>query len=402
MAEPEYRRTGDDGGKFYEHPSRTEDEPGPGGSIIVRPARYDSVTWALNIRNKEALVFWSANLAARRAMAELPKLLAAALIPDCGRARAKTEPFGCKVCEACIEAWVALFHHGEKSRRAREGTAAHDVLEHWIATGKWVYRPVTSGDPAIDQYVPTQEHMAPYIKALQAWVADYGLTPEDFQVSECTVWNHRLRYAGTLDFIVVIEPRTRKAAELCARINFRTFGAEVTPEQLLQPVTVLGDCKSREGEGAELYTEHPLQGVAYRNAETMTLKGAAPEMERPMMPTDAFVLLQVRPDGYTFRPLLTEGQEMRTFEAVLHDARWERDRGGEAILVRAFPLPDDWKWVDPATPKKTTRARKAAPKKVTAPAATPEASPSRSAIINSLHQTAPDDLFDLQPDGIPF
>lgn len=444
MAEPAQRRTAPDGGRFYEHPSITEDVPGEGGSIVVRPARYDSVTWALDSRNKEALVYWSGNVAARRAMENLPQLIASILIPDCGRARARTEPFGCGRCEACVEVWVALTHHGEKARRAREGTAAHDILERWIATGKWLYAPTYAGDPAVDQYVPTQETMAPYITALQAWVADFGLMPEDFQVSECTVWNHRLRYAGTLDFIVVIHPRTAKAAEFCARVNYglhlqasstlatalaTATGNEVTPllaldeAELLRPVVILGDCKSREkideSGRVTFYSEQPLQGVAYQMAETMTLKGAAPELERPMMSTDAFAVLQVRPGEYTFRPMLTTGQEMRAFEAVLVNARWERDRSSETMLVRAFPLPTGWK--PPGEPKKATRKR-AAPAPVADGAAAPpvkatkraakKAAPvaaGRSSTLDSMRtQLIDDDLFGNEPlaplpdDDIPF
>jgi hypothetical protein len=362
VAEPAQRRDDNTGGKFYEHPSRTEEVPSEGGAFLVRPARYLSVTTALNIRNKEALVFWAANLAARRAMENLPQLVASTLIPSCGRTRARTEPYGCKVCVTCTQYWVAMFHHGEKSRRAREGTAAHDILEGWINTGEWAYTPQCTGDPDVDQYVPTHEAMAPYLAALQAWVADYGVERTDFLVSECTVWNHRLKYAGTLDFIVDIHPRTKKAAEFCARINYMISGnaALADPAVLQRPVRVLGDAKSSEGEEAKLYSEHPLQLVGYRNAETMTPKHGAPELEVPMIETDGACILQVRMNRetgageYTFRPVLTTGREMRTFEAVLVDARWEAEWGDEATLVRAFPLPTGWKYTPPTYARATT------------------------------------------------
>jgi hypothetical protein len=390
MAEPAQRRDDGAGGKFYEHPSRTEEVPDHGGATLVRPARYLSVTTALNVRNKEALVFWAANLAARRAMENLPQLVASMLRKDCGRARARTEPYGCGDCVACTQVWVALFHHGEKMRRAREGTAAHDVLEGWINTGVWAYTPQLTGDPAVDQYVPTQEVMQPYIGALKAWVADYGIERDDFQASECTVWNHRLKYAGTLDFIVTIHPRTKKAAELCARINYQQAMAGANElgypagVDLLAPVRVLGDAKSSEGDGPKLYSEHPLQLVAYRNAETMTPKHGAPDMEIPMIETDAACILQVRMNPetgkgeYTFRPVVTTGREMRTFEAVLVDARWEAEYGDESTLVRAFPLPNGWKWTDPAAPVKATKTapRKRAVKKA-APASATMASAAR-------------------------
>jgi len=337
MAEPAQRRTGDDGSKFYEHPSRTEDVADHGGATLVRPARYVSVTSVLDVLDKDALKIWSANLSAKRAADNLPLLMAAALVPDCGRSRARSEPLPCEKCLPCVTEWVAKFHFGESARRAREGSAAHDVLERWILAGEWIYTPQLSGDPDVDKFVPTQDDMKPYIAALKAWVADFGLRPDDFLVSECTVWNHRLQYAGTLDFIVTIHPRTVEAARFCARIN------AMTGQPLDAPVRILGDAKSREGEGAELYDEHPLQLVAYRFAETMTPKGGAPEMERPMLEVDAAAILQVRPDGYTFRPVRTTGKEMRAFEAAMVLSAWKAADAGEAVLVRAFPTPDGWK-----------------------------------------------------------
>lgn len=339
-SEPRQRRTDDDGGKFYEHPSRTEEIPEPGGSFLVRPARYVSVTTALGVVAKPALVFWSANLAARRAMENLPKLIAAARRTEpCGRSRARTDPPACGECAACAEHWVAIFHHGEKERRAREGSAVHDVLEWWILTGEWKYTPREDWG----EYAPTPEEMAPYILNLQAFIQDYGLNPESFLVSECTVYNHTFRYAGTLDAVVDIKPVTKKAAELCARIN-RALGA---PSEVSQSVRLLVDAKSREGEGAQLYAEHPLQLAAYRFAETMFPKHAAAEMEAPMIATDGAAILQVRPDGYTFRPVVTDGKTMKAFRAVLDLADWHGEHGERDTQVQAFPKPDGWKWVEP-------------------------------------------------------
>lgn len=329
MTEPAQRRTADDGGKYYEHPSRREDD-GYGAS---RPARYVSVTTALSVHAKPKLVFWSANKAAERAMANLPKLIVAARIDDCGRSRGKVEPLPCKVCAACIEVWCAEFHIAEKERRAREGSAAHDILEHWILTGEWVYTP----RPDWEQWAPTPEEMAPYIRSLQAFIDDYGLTRDAFLVAECTVWHHGLKYAGTLDSVLEVRPVTKLAADFCARVNAKNG----LPAD--QPVRVVVDCKSREGEGAQLYAEHPLQLAPYRFAETMTPKFGAPEMERPMIQTDGAAVLQVRPDGYTFRPVVTDGNTMKAFRAILDLAAWNTDHGEADTLVKAFPRPDGWK-----------------------------------------------------------
>lgn len=337
MAEPAQRRD-IDGKKYYEHPHRTEPDPDRPGH--ERPARYLSVTQALGSVNKDALKFWSANLAARRAMENLPKLLGAVLIPDCGRAAARTEPLGCGVCEACVQRWVALFHVGETARRAREGTAAHDILETWTKTGEWIYRPVLTGDPAVDQYVPTQDTMAPYILSLQAFIQDFGLKPESWIVCECTVYHHTLRYAGTLDGIVNIWPVTKKSADFWARIA--RYGG--VPGD--QPVRVIIDAKSSEKEKADasgaFYPEHSLQQAPYRNAETMLPKGAAPELETEMLATDGAAILQIRPDGCTLRPVLAAGNEMKAFRGVLDLARWEIEHGAKATQVGTFPLPDGW------------------------------------------------------------
>jgi hypothetical protein len=427
MAEPAQRRDSPDGGKFYEHLSRTEEVPGEGGSIVVRPARYTSVTTALSIKEKDGLKYWSANLAAARAVDNLPELMAAVLVQDCGRAWARTEPLGCGSCLPCRQRWLALFHVGESARRAREGTAMHDVLERWIATGEWLYTPAFTGDPDVDQYVPTAEVMAPYIQRLQEWAADYGLTPDDFLASECTVWNHRLKCAGTLDFIVDIHPRTKAAAELCARINhsqaltvYEAVG-QAADVDLTRPVRILGDAKSRENEDAAIYSEYTLQLTGYRFAETMTPKHAAPEMEQPMLATDAAAVLQVRPDGYTFRPLTTSGAEMRAFEHALELYRWESERGSESTLVRAFPKPDGWKWSAPKAPagpppemlaeaaeapkpvKKAAPRKRAAAKKATPAAASGAgARVGGSPTLDSMRQRHTGARADIDSDAIPF
>lgn len=413
MAEPTQRRADDAGGRFYEHPTRVEAVPDQPG--FQRPARYISVTTALNVKAKPNLVFWAGNITAARAMGDLPKLMASILKPGCGRSRARKDPLGCGDCVECVETWLALTHHGEKSRRAREGTAAHDVLELWIGTGVWRYVPELTGDPNVDQYVPTAEMMAPYIARLQEWVQDFGLTPEDFHVSECTVWNHRLKYAGTLDAIVTIHPRTKKAAEFCARVNWARYRtahvgpAGVTAEMLAEPVRVLLDAKSREADGAAIYTEHRLQLVGYRNAETMTPKGRNSAIEEPMLETDAAAILQVRPDGYTFRTVVTDGATMRAFEHVLALAEWDAD-AEEGTLVRAFPLPDGWKWApapapigsEDAPPKKAAPRKRAPAKKATAAKAAPARKAVTSPLSNLKHSFTGSRADGVGDDDIPY
>jgi hypothetical protein len=404
VSEPAQRRSNDDGSKWYEHPSRTEDvREGGGDMVTVRPARYVSVTTALGVVNKQALMFWSANLAARRAMENLPKLIGAARRDDCGRARARVEPLGCKECAACAEHWVASFHIGEKERRAREGSAAHDVLEAWILTGEWTYTPRADWG----EYAPTPDEMAPYLASLKAFITDYALTRESFLIAECTVWNHTWRYAGTLDAIVVIKPVTKAAAEFCAKIN-HSIG-----QPLDAPVTVLVDLKSREGEGAGIYVDQPLQLAAYRWAETMTPKFGAAEMEAEMIQTDGAAILQVRPDGYTFRPVVTDGATFKAFRDTLGLHGWHSTIGEFATQVKAFPKPDGWTWVppkpvlapsaklnvtDPADKPKAAPRKRAAKKAPGAPAATAGTSATMASMVDR-QQVAGAEVRD---DQIPF
>lgn len=399
MSEPAQRRTNDDGSKWYEHPSRTEEvREGGGGMVTVRPARYVSVTTALGVVNKPALVFWSANLAASRAMGNLPKLIGAARRAEpCGRTRARTDPPACGECAACIEYWVAMFHHGEKERRAREGSALHDILEAWILTGEWVYKPRADWG----EYAPTPEEMAPYIANLKAFISDYGLKPESFLVAECTVFHHVLRYAGTLDAIVEIKPVTRKAAELCARIN-HAIGQP--PDA---PIRLIVDLKSREGDGAAIYAEYTLQLGAYRFAETMLPKLASAEMETPMFATDGAAALQVRPDGYTFRPVVTDGNTLKAFRAVLDLSHWHTTLGDLSTQVQAFPRPEGWAWKPPLAPSAKIGVGEAAPaprKRTPRKAAGAKAAPTGgvSATVASMVDRQRIAGGEIPDDGIPF
>ena len=99
-----------------------------------------------------------------------------------------------------------------------------------------------------------------------------------------------------------------------------------------------------------------------------------------MLATDAAAILQVRPDGYTFRPVIADGKSMKAFRATLELHAWESELGSESTLVRAFPKPDGWKWVDPAEPVKPVK-KAAAPRKRT-PRAAPGAVPASATMAS--------------------
>lgn len=383
MAEPAQRRTNDDGGKFYEHPTRVD--------ANGDPQRYDSVTSALTVYEKDGLKWWSAKIAARRAMENLPKLLAAQREEPCGRTWARSEPYRCDVCPECIQRWVELYHVGEANRRRREGSVLHDVLEYRITRGEWpdgdaLVRLVALQNQAEGEQRIELDTMAPYIANLRRWWDDYGITTLACEAAEMTVWNHTHNYAGTLDAVITIYPETKLAARLCARLQ---------PHDPYRPVTVIVDLKTREGEDKQLYAEHALQLAPYRHAETATLKVSGEEVRMPA--TSGGVVLQVRPDGYHFEPVLTRMTELQAFLNVLAAYRWKQRNGPASIAVATFPVPKGWAWdadkaaamavepaavpaegaapvagattdAAPAPAKKATRApRKAAAKKATAP-----------------------------------
>lgn len=339
MAEPAQRRDDGVGGKFYEHPTRE----GPDGG----PALYTSVTTALGVVEKEALKHWSAKLAAKRAMDNLPMLIVAARKDSCGRSYARTGEPRCGVCSTCVQRWVEMMHHGETERRAREGSAVHDVIEHWSKTGEigeeyfdtsaYLYEG-TDGTT----YQVTWEMVEPYVRRFREFIADYGLTPASWGACEATVWHHDDGWAGTLDGVLKIEPVTKLAAKLCARVRVAAgiwSGAD-------EPVWVVFDAKTREGEDKQFYDEYALQvGGAYRHAQTMTAKQGLIEME--MLATDGAVILQLRPDGYSFEPVASDDV---TYDAFLHALalyRWRSAEGVKSVQVRTFPAPAGWKWREP-------------------------------------------------------
>lgn len=325
MSEPEYRRDTEDGkGKFYDHPLRT-DENG-------QPRRYISVTTTLQVKEKDGLKWWAAKLAARRAMENLPKLLRAARIDPCGRSWHRDDS-RCNECAVCVQRWVELYHCGESSRRAREGSAMHRVIDWWSKTGNIHYVREKEDDPTTDE-------LKPYIERFLEWVKDYGLAPQSWRMCETTVYNHTYGYAGTLDAHLLVEPITSKAAKFCARIHHSNGRTDVDA-----PVLLTLDAKTREGDGKAFFDEHALQLAPYRHAETALPRGAAMEFELPR--TDAGAIFQPRPDGYTFEPVVTDQRVMDTFLSLLAAYRTISEVGASWTRIDSFQVPPGWKWTPP-------------------------------------------------------
>jgi hypothetical protein len=106
---------------------------------------------------------------------------------------------------------------------------------------------------------------------------------------------------------------------------------------------VVGDAKSREGDGKQFYDEHALQLAPYRRA-TWCMPSKIDRLLKPMPATEGAVIIQIRPDGYTFEPVRTDDTEFQAFLATLRLFRWTVEHGSASIAVKTFPVPDGYEW----------------------------------------------------------
>lgn len=367
MTEPltaPHRQTNEDGSRFYPFT-----DPATG-----EVENYWSVTTALSAKAKDGLKWWAAELSSSRAMANLPKLIASQRVEPCGRTnnrKGSANGERCDECPDCMSRWLKFFHIGESTRRKHEGSAVHDALESWIKH-QVIPTPdelARSNPLYLEEHPDIAKMLPPYLASLRRWIEEYAIEPGDFRASEMTVFNHLYHYGGTLDFLLMLTARNAKSAKLLARITGRTDH---------QPALVVGDAKSREGEGKQFYDEHALQLAPYRRA-TYCMPSKVDRLLKPMPATAGAVIIQIRPDGYTFEPVRTDDTEFQGFLATLRLFRWTVEHGSASIAVKTFPVPDGYEWPPPAAdgeipaaPKKAAprkRATKAAPAKAATPVA---------------------------------
>lgn len=310
--------------------------------------QFWSVTTVLSAKNKEGLKWWAAKLAAQRATANLPRLLAAQLFEPCGQTWKRSGPSSCGQCPDCVQRWVELFHVGESNRRKHEGSAVHDALEAFIKFGPdGIPTVATLGQRYAEDHPQIFDMLPPYLDSLLAWIERYAIEPGDFEASEMTVYNDELRYGGTLDAIWQIHPRNKESAKLLARVR---------GDCQLLPTAVVLDCKTREGDGKAFYDEHPLQLAPYRFAN-WCMPSKEDRVLFPMIPTDGAVVLQLRPDGFTCEPVRAEQGELNTFLSLLDVFRWQVTEGASAIAVKTFPVPEGFEWPPTAALEGTADAR---------------------------------------------
>ncbi|MEU8334859.1 hypothetical protein [Micromonospora tulbaghiae] len=301
---------------------------------LIDDLRLISSSTVASVISKEALVRWAANLAAKAAFDELPTVVVSSRVKPCGNTGSRCTGEGghepttrcdrcpCRVCRACVTAWLARRHAEHSARRADEGTRIHDVAEWWALHG---------------EIKPYDDDIAPYIASFEAWVAEYGLTPDDFLVSEVIVVNRTAGYAGTCDGIVIFHAdRSDAAAKLVARVTGIPW-KQCKKRGLT--VTLVIDFKTREGDEPKFYAPQALQVTGYRHAETLRIKGT--DVEVPMIPTDGGLLVQIRPDGVTPRLVMTDDDTFqRGFLPALATAKWVIEDGPRAVSSRTFVMPE--------------------------------------------------------------
>jgi len=357
-------------------PDQPRDDPYPGPPHRVREKdnlwyihpitgeRFLSVTTALERLGKEDLDYrWRPGLTARAAVNRLPELVAATLTPDCGQTngpcsrsdtrqhdwRVKCDNCACDKCVPCLVKSLTYEHYRESARATDRGSAFHHWVEEWVLadgneTLAWQLWRTKCGRQSEDDVRAWEAATSPYVDSFLQFVADFGLTVESWLMAEATVINRTHRWGGTLDARIQFSYKaSKKARELCERVGHPS------------PVLSL-DTKTREKEDATFWPDNALQLGAYRRGEAVLLPDGT---EEPLRPDDGALVVQVRPDGYGWRLMVTNDATYQAFLGILTAAYWLIEQGNEATLVRAHPrqpLPG----VEPAPPKKRA-ARKVAP-----------------------------------------
>jgi hypothetical protein len=307
---------------------------GNGGEL-----RLLSVTTAFRVIAKVGLDIWKTEYTATSAFEELPTVITSSRRKPCGRTRHKCKDHDyitcpdkpCGDCRECVAIWLSTRHKEHSARRADEGTRVHDVIEWWSLHGE-----IRNHD----------QDVAPYVAAFKGFVEAYGLRPDSFLMCEATCVNKADLYAGTTDGIIRFEAAaSTEAAKLVARVlrSNGEYGHLKTADAIVRNVAkdkrtvdLIVDWKTREGEGPKFYPDQALQIAGYRWAPTVRIKATEQFVDMPN--TDGGVVIQLRPDGATARPVVCDEG---TYEAFLNALRlflWFAELGPQAISSHTFAL----------------------------------------------------------------
>lgn len=311
--QPANADTRDDGTRWYIHPITGE--------------RFLSVTTALKVIAKEALIFWAAKVVAEEAMDSLPTLLKAARIRPCEQ----TGDARCGRCRVCAITDLRGRPTAVRDAAADLGSTVHAAAERHELTGDW-----RTGVAETDALIE------PFLTQYLAFRTQFRPT---YEAAEMTVISRQYGYAGTLDAILSLGWCPPKYVDLMGKL------------------CVL-DIKTGKG----VYDEFQLQLAAYKYADAVLLPDGT---ELPMPETeDTTLVLHLRPGMYQIHPVPVSPGIHGAFLSAFALYRWQVEEGKDAIGRAMYkpPLTPRAITTKPATPKKSTaaKAKPVAPKRNTA------------------------------------
>lgn len=310
-------------------PFHSVEESSDGRWYIIGGQRLMSTTTAMKAIGKIGLVKKAASLSAEFAFQQLPILNAASRRKDCGNTWSRCNHDGdpcdrcpCTNCPGCVQRWVSARHEREWARRADEGVRVHDIAEWWSYHGE-----IRDHD----------QDIAGYVKSFQAYTADYGIAPGDILLAEALLVHRGIGAAGQTDGVVRIHAeRTEKAAKLISRLTQTPWKRA---QKLKMTLDVLFDYKTREGDEPKFYPENALQLAGYRHFPTIRVKNS--DIEEPMIPVDAGMIVQLLPHDYAVRPVICDQATYEQgFLPALNMYRWITEEGSAAVSSRTFVLPE--------------------------------------------------------------
>lgn len=255
--------------------------------------RFWSVTTILSQLDKPALLYWASEQTANAACDQAPYLQQR--IENEGR-------------ETIVkELRDARFKPPKGRRSATElGTAVHDACEQYALTGQ---------RPEVD------DEVRPFLEQFDRWAQRWQ---PKYEAAEMAVYNLTYGYAGTTDFIAVVDG-----------------------------VRFIGDYKSSakdvgaDGKPTGPYPEVALQLAAYRHAE-LAATWRARRFERyrrryyllseaeksagvPMPEVDGGLVIHITPGHCTARPVKCDAEIFDAFTFAIEIARWQIDTSKTVI-----------------------------------------------------------------------
>lgn len=277
--------------------------------------KYRSVTTILEQGvPKDGLPYWAAQTVAASAIQNLPYLVTASRQPG-----SRTE----------AQQWLSKAATRQKDERADIGTAVHRLVEAHVL-----------GQPVPDDLL-ADDDMAPYLEQFLRCVDDWQVT---FEASEMVVANPQLRYAGTLDYLLVsakvtsaltaagvLDPTadpalpymgdTKTGGEICRGDSTCTR---------VRPSVFKAGCPGGMHSIKGVYPDAGLQMSAYKHAQVCWLRDGSKE---PMPATHPVgLVLHLRPDAYLLTPARCDDDVFEVFQHAQRVAEWTADLS-KAVLA---------------------------------------------------------------------